>query len=169
MDRGHEGVIFKNISSPYKPGSRVGYMIKLKPIMETLELVIVGADWGEGKRSSWLSSFVLACQYNGELKEVGRMATGIKEKTEEGTSFEEITEALKPMIIEEHGKEVKVKPMIVVEVGYEEVQKSNAYSSGYALRFPRLVKLRYDRSARDVDSLDRIEELYDKQRGRKQS
>ena len=167
LDHGHEGVMLKNVQAPYKPGSRVGNMVKLKPIMETLELVVGGAEWGEGKRSKWLSSYVLACRDNGELKEVGRMSTGLKEKEDEGTSFKELTDFLQTIITHDKGKEVDVQPKLVLEVGYEEIQKSLTYSSGYALRFPRLIRARYDRSVKDIDSLDRIEEMYGKQRGRK--
>ncbi len=164
---GNEGVMAKNLSAPYKPGSRVGYGVKIKPIMETLDLVIVGAEWGEGKRSKWLSTFVVACQdEDGQLLEIGKVGTGIKEKAEEGTSFEELTELLKPLITAEDGKEVKVKAKIVIEVNYEEIQKSPTYNSGYALRFPRLVKLREDKPVDEVSSLDMVEELYFDQRGR---
>ena len=161
LDAGNEGVMFKKLDSPYKPGARVGHMVKLKPTMETLDLVIVGADWGEGKRASWLSSFTLACMdEDGNFLEIGKMGTGIKEKEEEGISFKQLTEELKPLIISEKGKQVKVKPKIVIEVDYEEIQKSPTYSSGYALRFPRLKNLRSDRDASEISSLDMVEELY---------
>ena len=161
LGAGNEGVMFKKLDSSYKPGARVGHMVKLKPTMETLDLVIVGAEWGEGKRASWLSSFTLACiGADGNFLEMGKMGTGIKEKEEEGTSFKQLTEELKPLITSEKGKGVKVKPKIVVEVDYEEIQKSPTYSSGYALRFPRLKNLRTDRDATEISTLDMVEELY---------
>ena len=154
--------MFKNLNSPYKPGARVGYMVKFKPVMETLDLVIVGAEWGEGKRANWLSSFTLACiDENGNFLEVGKVGTGIKEKSEEGITFKQLTELLKPLIIAEKGKKVKVKPEIVVEVTYEEIQKSPNYASGYALRFPRITRLRHmEKSASEATDLSYIEELY---------
>lgn len=168
LEAGNEGIMFKNISAPYKPGSRVGHMIKLKPTMESLDLTIVGGEWGEGKRATWISSFILACidRDTGEFVEIGRIGTGIKEKTEEGVSFSELTELLREHIIKEEGKSVLVDPSIVVEVAYEEIQKSPTYSSGYALRFPRLLRLRVDRAPQEIDDLTRVEDLYRKQRMR---
>ena len=164
---GNEGIMIKNLEAPYKPGSRVGYMVKLKPVMESLDLVIVGAEWGEGKRSSWLTSFTLACvDENNNYLGIGKVGTGIKELEGAGLTFNELTEALKPLIVSEKAKEIVVKPKIVVEINYEEIQKSPTYSSGYALRFPRVVKLREDRLALDCSTLDQVEELYDFQRGR---
>ncbi len=160
INEGNEGVMLKNLSAPYKPGARVNYMVKLKPVMETLDLVIVGAQWGEGKRANWLSSFVLACRHHGDFFEIGKMGTGIKEKEEEGTSFKQLTDELKPLIISEKGKTVKIKPKIVVEVTYEEIQKSPNYSSGYALRFPRLKGLRPDRKASEASTLDMVKDFY---------
>ena len=161
LSLGNEGVMFKNLSAEYKPGSRVGYMLKLKPVMESLDLTIVGAEWGEGKRAGWLSSFVLACRdETGNFLSIGRLGTGIKEKAEEGTSFKELTEHLKPHIIREEGKHVDITPTLTLEVAYEEIQKSPSYDSGYALRFPRLVRLRPDKSISDADGLERVESLF---------
>ncbi len=165
LSLGNEGVMFKNLSAGYKPGSRVGYMLKLKPVMESLDLTIVGAEWGEGKRAGWLSSFVLACRdETGNFLSIGRLGTGIKEKTEEGTSFKELTEHLTPHIMREDGKHVDISPTLTVEVAYEEIQKSPSYESGYALRFPRLVRLRPDKSISDADGLERVESLFRSQK-----
>ncbi|MDP4012092.1 MAG: ATP-dependent DNA ligase, partial [Candidatus Nanoarchaeia archaeon] len=81
---GHEGVMIKSLEASYKPGRYVGYMCKLKNILEALDLVIIGAEWGEGKRAKWLSSYTIACQKDGELLEVGKVSTGMKEKGDEG-------------------------------------------------------------------------------------
>lgn len=167
LDAGNEGVMAKNLEAIYKPGSRVGYGVKVKPVMESLDLVITGAEWGEGKRKGWLTSFVVACRdEEGNLVEIGKVGTGIKELEEEGVTFNKLTELLKPDIREEKGQEVKVKPKIVIEVHYEEIQKSPTYSSGYALRFPRFVRLREDRNVNDISTLKQVEELYKGQRGR---
>lgn len=167
LNLGNEGIMIKNLQGIYKPGSRVGYGVKIKPVMETLDVVIVGAEWGEGKRSQWLSSYVIAVKdESGELVEIGRVGTGFKEKDEEGVSFNQITELLKPDIINQEGKEVTVKPKIVLEINYEEIQASPTYSSGFALRFPRFVRLREDRGADEVSNISEVKELYDKQRGR---
>ncbi|MBN1157362.1 ATP-dependent DNA ligase [Candidatus Woesearchaeota archaeon] len=166
LAKGNEGIMMKNLDAPYKPGSRVGFMVKLKPIMDTLDLVIVGAEWGEGKRASWLTSFTVACiNDDNEFLEIGKVGTGIKELEGEGTTFMQLTELLKPLIISEKGREVTIKPRIVIEISYEEIQKSPTYSSGFALRFPRLVNLREERNPREISTIDEVEELYFGQRG----
>ncbi len=164
-----EGVIVKNLDATYQPGRRVGYWLKVKPIMETLDLVITGAEWGTGKRTSWLGTFILSCRKDDGFAECGMMGTGIKEKkaVEEDVTFEELTKQLRPHIISEKGNEVRIGPKIVVEVAYEEIQKSPTYASGFALRFPRLVRIRVDKAAEDADDLARIEELYAGQKGKK--
>lgn len=165
---GEEGVMAKGLNAPYKPGARIGYGLKIKPVMESLDLVIVGAEWGTGKRGNWLSSFTLACidSTTGDFLEIGRVGTGFKEKSEEGLSFEQLTELLKPLIISEKGRDVIVKAQIIIEVNFEEIQKSPTYSSGYALRFPRVIRMRDDRRPDECSDLELIEELYHMQRGR---
>ncbi|RMF56080.1 ATP-dependent DNA ligase [Candidatus Woesearchaeota archaeon] len=164
LKKGNEGIMMKNLEAVYKPGSRVGYGVKVKPTMENLDVVITGAEWGEGKRANWLTSFTIAIiDDDKNLLEVGKVGTGIKEK-EAGLTFEKLTGLLKPLIISEKGREVKVKPEIVIEVSYEEIQKSPTYSSGYALRFPRVISLREDMSADDCSTLNVLEDLYQNQR-----
>lgn len=164
LSKGHEGVMMKNMQGVYQPGKRVGFGVKIKPVMESLDLVIVGADWGEGKRARWLSSFTVACRDRDQLKEVGKVGTGIKEKSEEGVSYEELTVALKKLVIEEKGRSVKVRPKIVVEVIYQEIQKSPTYSSGYALRFPRIHRLRVDKGVSEINTLKDMERFYRQQK-----
>jgi len=168
INNGLEGVMFKKLDAPYHPGRRVGYMVKLKPVKESLDVVIVGAEWGEGKRSGWLTSFVIAVrdEKTGKLLEVGEVGSGFKEKKEDpdDVTFEEMTEMLKDYIEEQSGKYVKVKPKIVIEVLYDEIEKSPKYSSGYALRFPRFVRLRPDKSIEEADTIDRLIELYKSQK-----
>ena len=98
VDSGNEGLMIKKLNAPYKPGARVGFMCKLKGTQENLDLVVVKAEWGEGKRSKWLSSYTLACRDDGKFLEVGKASTGLKEKREEGLSFAEMTDLLKPLI-----------------------------------------------------------------------
>ena len=167
ISHGNEGIMFKKLDAEYKPGARVGYMVKYKEVMETLDLVIVGADWGEGKRAKWLSSFYIACKdENNNLLTIGKVGTGLKEKDEEGLSFGKLTELLKPLIIEQKGRYVKVRPDVIVEVHYEEIQKSPEYESGFALRFPRIVRLRPDKPLDEIADLSRVKFLYSRQRGR---
>ncbi|MEK6876006.1 MAG: DNA ligase, partial [Nanoarchaeota archaeon] len=164
VDSGNEGLMIKKLDAPYKPGGRVGFMVKLKGAKENLDLVVVKAEWGQGKRSKWLSSYTLACRHDDKFLEVGKASTGLKEKREEGLSFAEMTDLLKPLIKKEAGKEAEVNPKIVIEVGYEEIQKSPTYSSGYALRFPRIIQLREDRGPDDVSTLKMVESFYNEQK-----
>ena len=158
-----EGLMLKVLDAPYRFGRHVGTMYKIKPIMETLDLVIIGAEWGSGARVKWLSSYVLACRDPdmGRFLSVGMMGTGLSEE-----EFETMTENLKPLIIRGKGKYVEVKPKIVVEVGYQEIQRSPNYESGMALRFPRLIRTREDKSPGECDTIQRITELY-KSQGRR--
>jgi len=157
LNRGNEGIMMKNLNAPYQPGSRVGYMIKLKPILETLDLVIIGAEWGEGRRAHWLATFLLACKdEEGNFVPIGKVGTGITDEM-----FQELTDLLKDNIIYQKGKEVVLKPELVVEVGYEEIQRSPKYESGFALRFPRVLRIREDRGPDDIDTIDRIYEIYE--------
>ncbi|MEM4260180.1 MAG: ATP-dependent DNA ligase [Candidatus Woesearchaeota archaeon] len=167
LEAGNEGIILKKLDGIYKPGSRVGFMVKLKPVMETLDLVVVGAEWGTGKRSGWLTSFTLACRKDDEFIEIGKVGTGFKELEHEGGggfTFQQMTDLLKPLIIKEKGREVDIKPGLVIEVKYEEIQKSPSYSSGYALRFPRLVRIREDRSPNECSSISEVIDLFNKQK-----
>lgn len=163
-----EGIFLKVLNSPYMFGRRVGGWYKIKPIMETLDLVIVGASWGTGKRAGWLGSFVLACrdEVTGKFLECGMLGTGIKEKKEELTdvTFEELTNLLKPYIVAERGTEVRIAPKLVIEVAYQEIQRSPHYTSGFALRFPRLVRIRFDKSPEECDTLERVKTLYEMQK-----
>lgn len=165
LEKGNEGLMLKKLDAHYKPGARVGYMVKMKEAEEPLDLVITDAEWGEGKRAKWFSSFRLAClDEHGNFVGIGKVGTGIKEKSE-GVTFEQLTKLLEPLTISQKGKVVKVKPKIVVEVAYEEIQKSPTYSSGYALRFPRVLRLRHmERSSGDIATLKDVKEFYLKQK-----
>lgn len=166
LEDNQEGVMMKNLNSPYNPGSRVGHMLKIKPSQNDLDLVITGAEYGKGKRMGWFSSFDIACKTDSGFLELGKVSTGVKEKVEEGVSYDELTKLLKPLIISEDGRNVKVKPKVVISITYQEIQKSPTYTSGYALRFPRFRVLRPDRNTDDIASLDDIEIAYKKQSGK---
>jgi DNA ligase-1 len=155
-----EGLFLKVFDSPYVFGRHVGGWYKIKPIMETLDLVIVGAEWGTGARAKWLSSYVLACRDpdTGNFLPCGMMGTGLTEE-----QFQTMTDTLKPLIVEEKGRKVVTKPKVVVEVGYQEIQKSPNYESGFALRFPRLIRIRDDKSPEDADTIQRVKELFKSQ------
>ena len=160
-----EGVMMKNLKSPYQPGRRVGNMVKMKPEERDLDLVITGAEYGAGKRSGWMSSFILSCRgkKKEEYLEVGKVGTGIAEKdTLKGTSneitFDILTKMLTPLITKEKAKKVEIKPKIVVAVTYQEIQKSPNYNSGWALRFPRFTSLRPDKPLSEIADLKEVEQ-----------
>nr|WP_321497881.1 ATP-dependent DNA ligase [uncultured Methanolobus sp.] len=163
LKAGHEGVMIKNPESPYSPGKRGKNWLKKKPVMETLDLVVIGAEWGYGRRTSFLGSYALACHDpdTGRFLPVGRVATGFSDE-----QLAELTELFSDLIVTESGTEVEIKPEVIFEVAFEEIQKSVNYESGYALRFPRLVNVRSDKSIEDVETIGRLEEMYLVQRER---
>ena len=165
LKNNQEGVMMKNLEAIYQPGRRVGHMMKIKPEVKDLDLVIVGGEYGAGRRSGWISSFNLACvNKKGEYLEIGKMGTGIKEKAESGMTFEQLTKEVKPYITKEKGKKVEIKPKIVISITYQEIQKSTNYPSGFALRFPRFISLRPDRRAKEITTLEEIEDDFNHQK-----
>ncbi|MDF1532308.1 MAG: ATP-dependent DNA ligase [Methanosarcinales archaeon] len=163
LDAGHEGVMLKNPESLYSPGKRGKHWLKVKPLMETLDLAVVGGEWGEGRRANFIGSYHLACieSDTGEFLSIGRVGTGITDEM-----LDELTSRFKELIVVESGKELEFVPQVVFEVAFEEIQKSPTYDSGFALRFPRLVRVRDDKSADEADTLERIEQLNLNQKGR---
>ncbi len=158
LEDGQEGLMVKGLDKKYKPGARIGYGVKWKPEDKDFDLVITGAEWGTGKRAGWLTSFDVACQdESGQLLEIGKVGAGLKEKKEEGLSFEELTEKLKKITTHEKDKHITVKPKYVVTVKYQNIQKSPGYSSGFGLRFPRITRLRPDRGPEDIATVEEIE------------
>ncbi|MDK2833213.1 MAG: ligase 1 [Methanolobus sp.] len=163
LKAGHEGIMIKNPQSPYSPGKRGKNWLKKKPVMETLDLVVIGAEWGYGKRTSFMGSFALACHdpRTGRFLPVGKVATGFSDE-----QLAELTTIFSDLIVMESGIRIELKPQVIFEVAFEEIQKSTNYESGYALRFPRLVNVRDDKSLEDVETLGRLEEMYRLQRER---
>ncbi|MFT4905626.1 MAG: DNA ligase-1 [Natronomonas sp.] len=154
LEAGHEGIMLKNPESAYTPGNRGQNWLKRKPDVETLDLVVTGAEWGEGRRANVLGTFLLSARDGDDYETLGKVATGITDE-----ELADLHELLEPHVRSETGTEVDIEPAVVFEVGYEEIQASPTYSSGYALRFPRFVGVRADKSPADADSLDRIERL----------
>ena len=167
LNAGNEGIMIKNINSVYVAGRYVNGWMKLKNILEPLDLVVVKAEHGEGKRAKWITSYTVACRSRNELLEVGKVSTGVKEKGE-GLTYNEMTKMIRPLIIKEEGKEVTIKPKIIIEVGYEEIQKSPSYSSGFALRFPRVLRYRgNEKSMNEINTIKDIKKIYNSQRAKK--
>lgn len=154
---GHEGLMAKRLDSRYIPGIRGNDWLKIKPT-ETLDLVIVAADWGYGRRTGWLSNYHLGALDIDEYKIIGKTFKGLTDE-----EFIQMTQKLKELKVRETTNTVFVSPKIVVEVAFNEIQRSPHYPSGYALRFARVKRIRKDKNPADADTLDRVKELYDKQ------
>ncbi|MGM0605654.1 MAG: ATP-dependent DNA ligase LigA [Halobacteriota archaeon] len=154
---GHEGIMLKDPASTYTPGDRGKHWLKRKPDVETLDLVVTGAEWGEGRRGNFLGTFLLSVRTDDGYETIGKVATGITDET-----LAELTARLEPEIVSESGTDVQIRPAVVFEVGYEEIQRSPTYSSGYALRFPRFVAVREDKRPAEADTLDRVDALADR-------
>lgn len=160
LELGHEGLMAKRLDSIYEPGNRGKKWLKIKPTMEDLDLVIVGAEWGEGRRAHLLGSFLVAAfdPHSGEFVPVGKVGSGFTDE-----DLAEFTKMLRPLIVREEGKNVEIEPKIVIQVTYQEIQRSPKYRSGFALRFPRYVALREDKSPEEADTIERISQLYELQ------
>ncbi len=155
---GHEGIMIKVPSSPYSPGQRGKNWIKIKPEVDTLDLAVIGAEWGEGKRAHVFGSFLVACQDQGKLVPLSRVATGFSDE-----QLAEVYELLKDTVTKKAGKEVSFEPTLVFEVGYAELQASVNYDAGFALRFPRFIRLRDDKDIGDIETIESIRARYQRQ------
>jgi DNA ligase-1 len=163
MQAGHEGLMAKDLTSTYQPGSRGKKWFKIKPA-ETLDLAIVAADWGYGRRTGWLSNYHLAVRDSetGEFLVMGKTFKGLTD-----AEFKWMTENLQKLKISETNYTVKVRPQIVVEVAYNEIQRSPHYQSKFALRFARIKRIRPDKAPEQIDTIERLRQLYEKQFERK--
>jgi DNA ligase-1 len=161
LDAGHEGIMIKNPASPYSPGKRGKNWMKRKPIMDTLDLVVVGGEWGAGKRKNKIGSYFLACRNSdgNSFLEIGRVGTGLSDEL-----LDSLTEQFSDLIESESGVTLKIKPAVIFEIAFEEIQKSPNYQAGYALRFPRLIGVRDDKTLDEADTIDKIEQMYTAQK-----
>lgn len=160
MRQGHEGLVAKKLDSPYVAGVRGKRWLKIKPVMETLDLVIVGAEYGHGRRHRWLSDYYLAAldSETGKFEIVGKTFKGLTD-----AEIQQMTERLQGLKISEEGRRVWVRPEVVVEVAYNEIQRSPKYPCGMALRFARITRIREDKTPEDADTLQRVRELFKQQ------
>lgn len=160
LREGHEGLMAKQLGSLYTPGARGKLWLKIKPVLEPLDLVIVGAEWGYGRRHEWLSDYYLAArdESSGEFEVIGKTFKGLNDE-----EIKAMTRQLKTLVAREERRRVWVLPKIVVEVAYNEIQKSPKYSSGMALRFARITRLRPDKSPIEADTLARVREIFERQ------
>lgn len=159
IEKGHEGLMAKALDSDYSPGRRGKKWFKIKPA-DYLDVAIVAADWGYGRREGWLSNYHLAVKdvETDEFRMIGKTYKGLTDR-----EFEWMTARLQELKRKETSHTVHVRPEIVVEIAYNEIQKSSKYESGFALRFARIKRIREDKSAQEVDTFAMVEELYQKQ------
>jgi DNA ligase-1 len=160
VDSGHEGVMAKKLDSLYTPGLRGKKWFKIKAVLEPLDLVIVAAEYGYGRRHGWLSDYLLAARdlATGELVALGKTFKGLTDK-----EMIEMTQRLEQLAIGRESARIRVKPEIVVEVAYNEIQKSPKYKGGMALRFARITRIRDDKTLEEVDTLGKVRDIYEKQ------
>lgn len=154
---GNEGVIAKALGSPYTPGRRGKLWIKLKKALATLDVVIVGAEWGHGRRAKVLSDYtfaVRAAEDDPTLLTVGKAYNGLTD-----VEIAALTERLQALTVQRFGRYQQVRPEVVLEVTFDVVQRSARHKAGYALRFPRIVRLRDDKPAAEVDTLAAVRAL----------
>lgn len=157
--RGNEGLMMKNPESLYTPGRRGLSWLKLKRPLATLDCVVTAVEWGHGKRRAVLSDYTFAVRDEGseKLVNVGKAFTGLTD-----AEIASMTEHFLETTILDRGRVRVVEPETVVEVAFDSIQKSARHRSGFALRFPRIVRLRTDRTAGDCDTLATVQALYDR-------
>lgn len=162
IDYGHEGLVLKKIDSQYHPGKRTWDWIKLKKFF-TLDLVIIGSEWGHGRRRGWLSDYHLGIRKGDKFLMVGKTFKGLTDE-----EFKEMTSALLKLKREEWDWGLTVEPKIVVEVAFDEIQKSKRYDSGFSLRFARIKRIRWDKNPQDCNNYEdllKIFEIFRKRKG----
>ena len=158
LSAGHEGLMAKALDSSYMPGNRGKLWFKVKAA-ETIDCVILAADRGSGRRRGWLSNYHLAVADGaGGYAPVGKTFKGLTDK-----QFAEMTERLQTIQTGDDGYTVAVEPEVVVEVAYNEIQRSPQYSSGFALRFARIKRIREDKGPDQITNLAELQSLYDRQ------
>lgn len=154
-ERGNEGLMVKDPASAYKPGRRGKEWLKIKQPLATLDVVITGVEWGNGKRRAVLSDYTFAVlDDDGHFVEVGKAYTGLTD-----AEIAELTAWFQAHTLQDFGKFRRVEPRIVLEVAFNNVQASNRHPSGYALRFPRIVRIRSDKLPGDIDTLATVRAL----------
>ncbi len=164
INAGHEGLIAKKLDSPYTPGIRWKRWLKIKPVLEPLDLVITAAEYGYGRRHGWLSDYYLAARdaVTGKFLNLGKTFKGLTD-----VEIIEMTRRLTELSVQKERNRVVVLPKIVVEVAYNEIQKSHKYQCGMALRFARVIRIRDDKNPEDVDTIEKVKKIFEKQLAKK--
>jgi DNA ligase-1 len=157
-ERGNEGVMLKDLASRYQPGRRGLEWLKLKRELATLDVVVTGAEFGHGKRAGVLSDYTFAVRDGDTLKNVGKAYSGLTD-----AEIAELTQFFHEHTIETFGGFRTVEPLKVLEVAFNNIMRSERHNSGFALRFPRIVRIRDDKTVSEIDTLARVDEIYNSQ------
>ena len=161
-DRGNEGLMVKDPRSPYRPGRRGMEWLKVKRPLRTLDVVVTAVEWGHGKRHGVLSDYTFAVRDDeGRLRNIGKAYSGLTDR-----EIAELTEHFLAHTVVDHGRLRVVEPDTVIEVAFDSVQESDRHDSGLALRFPRIVRLRPDKPAAEIDTLSSAREIAARQAAR---
>lgn len=158
--RGNEGLMIKDLASAYTPGRRGKSWLKMKRALATLDVVVTAAEYGHGKRIGVLSDYTFAVRDGDRLVNIGKAYSGLTD-----AEIAEMTQWFLEHTLVDEGFRRQVEPKIVLEVAFNNMMKSDRHESGYALRFPRIVRIRTDKSAADADTLERAQEIYEGQSG----
>jgi DNA ligase 1 len=157
--RGNEGLMIKDLNSPYLPGRRGQWWMKMKRELATLDVVVTAAEYGHGKRAPWLSDYTFAVRdHNGKLMNVGKAYSGVTDH-----EIKKLTEWFLAHTLVDEGWRKLVEPTIVLEVAFNNVMISDRHESGYALRFPRIVRIREDKTADEIDTVERVKQIYEEE------
>ena len=156
---GYEGLVVKDPDGAYAMGKRGSGWAKLKEELDTLDVVIVAAEYGHGKRAGVISDYTFAVKEGDRLKTIGKAYSGLTDSEIEG-----MTRRLKEITIRDYGYRRDVKPEVVVEVAFDSIQRSDRHEGGFALRFPRIKRIRTDRSSDDIDSIEAVERIFNGQK-----
>ena len=158
LGKGNEGLVAKAPQSPYVPGRRGQFWIKLKRPLATLDVVVTAAEYGHGKRRGLLSDYTFAVRDADRLVNIGKAYSGLTD-----AEIRELTEFFLDHTIEDHGHVRTVSPLVILEVAFNNIMRSPRHSSGFALRFPRILRLRPDKPLAEIDTLAQVEEIYQSQ------
>jgi DNA ligase 1 len=164
LARGHEGVMAKAADSPYVPGRRGRFWLKLKRPLATLDVVVTAAEYGHGKRHGLLSDYTFSVRDGERLVSIGKAYSGLTD-----AEILRLTEYFREHTLSDEGFGRQVEPTVVLEVAFNNIQRSDRHESGYALRFPRIVRLRPDKPVSEIDTLERVRELCQRQHARGES
>ena len=159
--RGNEGLMIKDLNSNYLPGRRGRSWLKLKRELATLDVVVTAVESGHGKRAKVLSDYTFAVRAGDRLRNVGKAYTGLTD-----IEIAKMTQWFLAHTVADHGWVREVEPKVVLEVTFNAVMESGRHDSGYALRFPRIVRLRDDKSVDEIDTIERVREIFERQKRR---